>query len=62
MLWRELNSQDIIPVVAARHSLVHRNLDVTSLEFEPEEDFSADQDVDDSDVEYDEDDDFYYEE
>lgn len=59
MLWRELNSQDIIPVVASRHSLIHRNLDVSTLEFEPEEDFSADNDVYDSDEDFDEDEEYY---
>ncbi|HAR37501.1 MAG TPA: GTPase ObgE, partial [Porphyromonadaceae bacterium] len=46
MLWRELNSDDSVPVAASRHTLVHRNLDLSSLEFEPEEQFPDDADAD----------------
>ncbi len=42
MLWRELNSEDYVPISTSRDALVHRNLNVASIEFEPEEDFSAD--------------------
>lgn len=37
MLWRELNSDDYVPISASRDALVHRNLDISGLEFEPEE-------------------------
>lgn len=46
MLWRELNSDDSVSVAASRHTLVHRNLDLSSLEFEPEEQFPDDADAD----------------
>jgi GTP-binding protein len=46
MLWRELNSDDSIPVAASSHALIHRNLDVFSLDFEPEELFPGDDDFD----------------
>ncbi len=42
ILWRELNSEETIPVSASRESLVHRRLDVQSLEFEPEEEIEED--------------------
>ena len=61
MLWRELNSADVIPVVAARHSLIHRNLDVSSLEFEPEDQFPADDDLYEPEEEDDADEDYYEE-
>jgi GTP-binding protein len=51
VLWRELNSENYIPITVSRESLVHRNLDISQLEFEPEEDFE-----DDDDMFYDEDD------
>ena len=58
ILWRELNSDEITPVSAAKESLVHRRLDIQSLEFEPEEEFG-----DDLDDDFEEDDeDNYYEE
>lgn len=53
VLWRELNSENYIPITVSRESLVHRNLDISQLEFEPEEDF---EDEDDDDMFYDEDD------
>jgi GTP-binding protein len=39
MLWRELNSDDYVPVSASRDALVHRNLDISGFDFEPEEEF-----------------------
>ena len=57
ILWRELNSDDIVQVSASKESLIHRRLDIQSLEFEPEEEFE-----DDLDDEYIEEDDNYYEE
>lgn len=57
ILWRELNSDDIVQVSVSRESLVHRRLDVQSLEFEPEEEFEED-----LDEEYVEEDENYYEE
>lgn len=42
MLWRELNSNPIDEVeMPLRDTLIHRNLDVKSLEFEPEEEFES---------------------
>src|SRR5690554_1056245 len=52
VLWRELNSKNYIPITVSRESLVHRNLDISQLEFEPEEDFEDE----DDDMFYDEDD------
>lgn len=51
ILWRELNSDEIVPVAASKQSLVHRRLDVKSLEFEPEEEFEPDLDDDYSEEE-----------
>lgn len=59
LLWRELNSDDSIPVVASRHALIHRNLDLSILDFEPEEEFPAGEDEYDSSEEDEED---YFEE
>lgn len=42
ILWRELNAEDSVPVPASRHTLVHRNLDVSSLEFDPDEELPGD--------------------
>ena len=39
ILWRELNSDNSVPLSVSRHPLVHRSLDVTVLDFEPEETF-----------------------
>ena len=57
ILWRELNSEETIHVSTSRESLVHRRLDVQSLEFEPEEEIE--EDLDD---EYGEEEENYYEE
>lgn len=57
ILWRELNSEEAIHVSASGESLVHRRLDVQSLEFEPEEEIE--EDLDD---EYGEEEENYYEE
>lgn len=57
ILWRELNSEETIHVSTSRESLVHRRLDVQSLEFEPEEEIE--EDLDD---EYGEEEGNYYEE
>lgn len=46
ILWRELNSDEFIPVAASRETLVHRKLDVASLGFEPEEESPDDNDTD----------------
>lgn len=59
MLWRELNSDDYVPISASRDALVHRNLDISRFQFEPEEDFSGDDSGVDEDPEEDDD---YYEE
>lgn len=60
ILWRELNAEDFIPVASSRDSLVHRNLDITSLQFEPEEEFESEADVEE-DEDFDEEDNYYEE-
>lgn len=50
ILWRELNSDNFIPKAASREDLIHRKLDISQLEFEPEEDIQ-DEEEDDSDYE-----------
>ncbi|WP_019541208.1 GTPase ObgE [Proteiniphilum acetatigenes] len=59
MLWRELNSDDYVPISASRDALVHRNLDISRFEFDPEEEFSDDDSGSGEDME---EDDNYYEE
>ncbi len=59
ILWRELNSDDHVPMSVSRDSLVHRDLDVSNLDLGPEEKF-PDDDYDNVDDE--EDDDNYFEE
>ena len=39
VLWRELNSGESVPITASRDALVRRNLDISDLEFDPEEQF-----------------------
>ena len=46
ILWRELNSEDFVSVLSSPQSIVHRNLDIRSLEFEPEEEFPSEADDD----------------
>lgn len=60
ILWRELNTDEIIPVVSARDTLVHRNLDINTLQFEPEEEFESEMD-DEIDLDLDEEDNYYEE-
>lgn len=59
MLWRELNSDDYVPISASRDALVHRNLDISRFEFDPEEEFSDDDSGSGEDME---EDDNYFEE
>ncbi|MDY9919954.1 MAG: GTPase ObgE [Proteiniphilum sp.] len=59
MLWRELNSDNYVPISASRDTLVHRNLDLSGLEFEPEEELPVDDSVLDDEPE---EEDNYYEE
>ncbi len=55
MLWRELNSENVVPVItASKQSLVHRRLDVMSLELDPDEDIPAEDD------DYEQEDENYY--
>ncbi|MDR2815558.1 MAG: GTPase ObgE [Proteiniphilum sp.] len=61
LLWRELNSDDYLPISASRDNLVHRPLDISRFEFEAEEEFSDD-DTDTGEEEYPEEDDNYLEE
>ena len=60
ILWRELNADEIIPIVSSRDSMVHRNLDIATLQFEPEEEFASE--ADDDEEGFDDDEDNYYEE
>lgn len=59
ILWRELNSDETTHVSALRESLVHRSLDIRSLEFEPEEEIE--EDLDDEYIEIEEDENYYEE-
>lgn len=57
LLWRELNSEDLITNYHYnRESLVHRQLDVSSLEFEPEDIIISEETDIEDDFEYDEED------
>ncbi|WP_294079684.1 GTPase ObgE [Proteiniphilum sp. UBA5384] len=58
LLWRELNSDNYVPISTSRNALVHRNLDLSGLEFEPEEDFPVDDSGSDDEME---EEDNYYE-
>ncbi len=55
IIWRELNNDDFIPKSVSRHGLIHRNLDISNLEFEPEDEIPSDidDDYDDDLEEYD---------
>ena len=53
VLWRELNSGESLPVTASRDALVRRNLDISGLEFDPEEQF-PDEDEQADEEDYDE--------
>ena len=52
LLWRELQADDYVPLTDKRDPLVHRNLDISSLEFEPEEEIPEDNEAD-ADIEED---------
>ncbi|MEA5128688.1 MAG: GTPase ObgE [Proteiniphilum sp.] len=60
MLWRALNSEEYVPISASRDALVHRNLDISNFEFDPEEEFSDENAGLEEDMEEDEDN--YFEE
>lgn len=49
MLWRALNSDDYVPISASRDALVHRNLDISKFEFDPEEELFDDNSGSDED-------------
>lgn len=53
VLWRELNSGESVPITASRDALVRRNLDISGLEFDPEEQF-PDEDEQADEEDYDE--------
>lgn len=38
IIWRELNTEDISPKMITREGIIHKNLDISSLEFESDED------------------------
>ena len=64
ILWRELNADDYVPVAAASDTLIHRKLNVASLEFDPEDEIVVDEIEGADDEEYDDgedydEDDFY---
>ncbi len=44
MIWKEINTEEYTPKMVSRDVIVHRNLDISSLEFEPEEDFISPED------------------
>lgn len=49
MLWRALNSDDYVPISASRDALVHRSLDISKFEFDPEEELFDDNSGSDED-------------
>lgn len=55
ILWRELNAEDSIPSAATSESMIHRKLDVASLEFDPEDEMDMDDFDDMEDEEYEDD-------
>ena len=60
MLWRGLNSDEYVPISASRDALVHKNLDISKFEFDPEEEFSDENTGVEGDMEEEEDN--YFEE
>jgi GTP-binding protein len=62
LLWRELNADSSTPVTASRHTLIHRDLDVSTLEFDPEEQFPGEGEYDEEPDDEDYDDEDYFEE
>ncbi len=55
MLWRELNSEEYMPIAASRDAMIHKKLDVSKFDFGPEEQFSeedTEEDVDNDDDNY----------
>lgn len=61
MLWRKLNSEDNVMVSASSDTLVHRKLDTSGLDFDPEEDF-PDETLEVDELEEEEEDNNYLEE
>ena len=59
ILWRELNAEEYIPSVATSETLIHRRLNIASLEFDPEDEIVIDEIDDIEDEEYEDD---YYDE
>src|SRR5690554_6856493 len=59
ILWRELNAEEYIPSVATSETLIHRKLNIASLEFDPEDEIVIDEIDDIEDEEYEDD---YYDE
>lgn len=58
ILWEELNADEATSNTNTKQSLVHRRLDIESLEFDPEEEFESEHDDEDDDMdvgEYDDD-------
>lgn len=58
LLWKELTADEISSAPIDKETLVHRRLEVETMEFEPEEEFEDDLDEEDYE-EYDEDDEDY---
>lgn len=64
LIWRELNSEDILNKSVVLSSIVHKPLDISKIEFEDEdEDFDfEDEDEEEDEIDYDEEGFNYYEE
>lgn len=61
LLWHELNSDDFVQESVTKSTLIHRNLDISTIEFEPEDEIPED-DYEEEEEEEDDDDFNYYEE
>ncbi|HBG39824.1 MULTISPECIES: GTPase ObgE [Dysgonomonadaceae] len=59
LVWRELNTEDYLPLTATHESFVHRNLDITPLVFEPEDEIPVEEVEEDEEFPYDEEDSEY---
>lgn len=65
LLWRELNAEDYLPAAPTSETMIHRKLNIATLEFDPEDEIAVDEidDIDEMDgTENEEDEDRYFEE
>ncbi len=63
LIWKELNSEEIVNKATSQTSLIHKPLDITKIIFEDEDDdFEDEYEEEDDDIDYDEEDYNYYEE